>query len=454
MSNSFDQHGPAAWSSPVDKKERIIFLDSLRGIALLGILLMNIMAQSQPFQYYAGLNLSQPITGANFYAWLVECFLFEGTMRGLFSLLFGAGTILLLTRLVKEKSGLEPADIYYRRMLWLLVFGLINAFIFLWPGDILYPYAICGLLIFPFRNLSPTKLILIALVFLLIGTYRENSDFFRDKKIIQKGQSIAAMDTAKIKLTDEQRADLGRFIGFKENNSKEATAKVAEEQVKKIRGKGYTALLKHFRDVNMWLQSSYFYEHYWFDILMFFFLGMAFFKSGFLLGNKPNWLYAIMAIAGIGMGLLMNYFYLRTQYRLKFDNYLFTQQWKFNYYHIRRMFQTLGYLSLLILMYKVTPVKKIFFSIFVPVGQMAFTNYLMQSIFAAIIFYGFGLYGQLQRYEAYYVVGCIWLFQIIFSHIWMRYFRFGPFEWIWRSLTYLHKPPFRRKKEEAEAIAS
>ena len=260
MSNSVEQPAAASYLSPVNKKERIVFLDSLRGIALLGILLMNIMGQSQPFQYYASLNLSQPITGPNFYAWLVECFLFEGTMRGLFSLLFGAGTILLLTRLEKERVGLEPADIYFRRMLWLLVFGLINAFIFLWPGDILYPYAICGLLIFPFRNLSPNKLIIIAILLLLIGTYRENSDFFRDKKIIRTGQAIAALDTTKVKLTDQQKSDLGRYTGFKENNSKEASAKAAEELVKKIRGKDYPTLFKHFRDINMWLQSSVFYE--------------------------------------------------------------------------------------------------------------------------------------------------------------------------------------------------
>ena len=92
------------------------------------------------------------------------------------------------------------------------------------------------------------------------------------------------------------------YMGFKENNSKEATAKAAEEQVKRIKGKNYPALVKQLRDTNMWLQSSYFYEHYWFDILMFFFLGMAFFKSGYLLGNKPTWLYAVIAIAGIGVG--------------------------------------------------------------------------------------------------------------------------------------------------------
>src|ERR1700712_5169550 len=127
--NPVTESNPPSYSAPVNKKERILFLDSIRGIALLGILLMNSMAQSQSYVYYDKMNLSQPLKGANFYAWLVECFLFEGTMRGLFSILFGAGTILLIDRLVKEKPGLEPADIFYRRMLWLLVFGLINAFI-------------------------------------------------------------------------------------------------------------------------------------------------------------------------------------------------------------------------------------------------------------------------------------------------------------------------------------
>ena len=154
--------------SPLDKKERIVFLDCIRGIALLGILLMNSMAQSQSHLFYDFMNLNQPVTGLNFYAWVLERGFFEGTMRGLFSILFGAGTILLLTRLQKQKTGLEPADIFYRRMLWLLFFGLINAFLFLWPGDILYPYALLGLLLFPFRNWQPKKLFWAALLLLAL----------------------------------------------------------------------------------------------------------------------------------------------------------------------------------------------------------------------------------------------------------------------------------------------
>ncbi|HTL08927.1 MAG TPA: DUF418 domain-containing protein [Chitinophagaceae bacterium] len=436
-------HAPSA---PLQKKERILFLDSVRGLALLGILLMNSMAQSQPHQFYEKMYLSQPITGPNFYAWVAECLLFEGTMRGLFSILFGAGTILLLTRLVKEKPGLEPADIFYRRMLWLLAFGLLNAFVFLWPGDILYPYALCGLLLFPFRNLRPAHLLWLVFFLLLLSTYRENSDLYENKKTVRKGLAVAAIDTTKQKLTDEQKDDLAKFTTFKEKNDTAGIAKSAREEAKKVKGKNYLAIFRYFKDINMVIQSYGFYNSWW-DMLALFFLGMALYKSGFLLGEKPVSVYVITAITGIAAGLLLNYFLLRTQYHLRFSNYQFVQRWPFSYYDIRRICQTTGYLSLLILLYKWLPMKKVL-HLFAPVGQMAFTNYLSQSIITAIIFYGFGWYARLQRYQVYYVVLGIWLFQLVLSHWWMRHFLFGPFEWLWRSLTYLQRPPMRRKTEK------
>jgi uncharacterized protein len=199
----------------------------------------------------------------------------------------------------------------------------------------------------------------------------------------------------------------------------------------------------------MRLQSQDFYEFGIWDILLCFFIGMALFKSGYLLGNKPTLLYAVIAVSGIGAGMLLNYFYLRDMYQLKFDMFLLTKKWSVSYYEIRRVCQTLGYLSFLILLYKIVPFKKLL-HLFAPVGQMAFTNYLSQSIITSIIFYGFGLFAKLQRYEIYYVVVSIWLFQIITSHIWLRYFKFGPFEWAWRSLTYLKKQPMKRKAPSAE----
>ena len=176
---------------------------------------------------------------------------------------------------------------------------------------------------------------------------------------------------------------------------------------------------------------------------------MALYKSGYLLGKSSTSTYVIVALVGIGAGLFINYLFLKQQYQLRFNQFQFIQKWEFSFYEIRRVLQTTGYLSFLILLYKVNPLRKVF-HVFAPVGQMAFTNYLSQSIITSIIFYGFVLFGKLQRYEVYYVVGAIWLFQILSSHIWLKYFRFGPFEWLWRSLTYMQKQPMKKKAVDAE----
>jgi uncharacterized protein len=436
--------------TPILKKDRIVFLDCVRGVALLGILIMNSMAQSQSHFFYDAMNLNQPLTGPNFYVWLAERGLFEGTMRGLFSILFGAGSFILLSRLQKQKSGLEPADIYYRRMLWLLVFGLINAFVFLWPGDILYPYALCGLVLFPFRNWSVKKLLLSALFLLALGTYRESSKLNDDREVMTKGQIAEVLVAKKQKLTDDQQDDLKKWQVLKEKGTSAGMMKAADEETKKVKGKSYGAIFKYFRDLNMRIESIGFYNGWW-DMLMFFFIGIALYKSKYLTAGLSNGLYITVAIVGISAGLLMNYYLLKSEYHNKFDYLLFLKEWKFTFYQLRRVLQTLGYLSLLILLYKVIPFRKVL-NIFAPVGQMAFTNYLSQSIITSIVFYGLGLYATLQRYEVYYVVGAIWIFQIIFSHVWLRYFAFGPFEWVWRSLTYLHRQPFLKKRSISHRV--
>jgi uncharacterized protein len=407
---------------------------------------MNSMAQSQSHFFYDNMNLNQPITGANFYVWAAERGLFEGTMRGLFSILFGAGSFIFICRLEKQKKGLEPADIFFRRMLWLLAFGLINAFIFLWPGDILYPYALCGILLFPFRNWSPKKLMVAALFLLAVGTYRENSKLYQDKKIVRQGQIAEALDSKKQKLNDQQKEDLKKWQGFKEEATNAGMMKKAAEETKQVQNKSYADIFRFYVDINMMIQSVFFYNS-WFDMLLLFFVGIALFKSGFLLGKTPLWLYVLVAVVGIAAGLTMNYFLLKAEYQNRFDYLAFIQKWDVSFYQVRRVLQTLGYLSLLILLYKIVPFRKLL-NVFAPVGQMAFTNYLSQSIITSVIFYGFALYGKLQRYEVYYFVAGIWIFQIIFSHLWLRYFLFGPFEWVWRSLTYLQKQPMLKKQEE------
>ncbi len=435
---------------PLIKKNRILFLDCLRGIALLGILLMNITAQGQVYILYDKMDLSQALTGPNLWVWIAEMGLFEGTMRGLFSILFGAGSYLLIKRLEKQYPGLEAADIYYRRVLWLLIFGLVNAFLFLWPGDILYPYALLGLVLFPFRNLSPRVLLLLAFFLIAVGTYRENRLLFDGKETIAKGRTAETLQKNKQKLSAEQMGHLEKYKGFKEKHSSAGYMKEVKKETAKVQGKNYAEVFEVYRDVNMEIQSVYFYNSWW-DILLFFFMGMALFKSGFLEGKMSNGIYLAVMLAGIAFGLMFNYWLMSKQYASRFDGVILTEKAPFAVYQVRRVLQTMGYLSLFILLYKVNFFRWIM-QVFAPVGQMAFTNYLMQSIITSIIFFGFGLFGKLQRYELYYVVGSIWIFQIILSHLWLRYFYFGPFEWLWRSLTYLKKPAFLRRSENLEKV--
>ncbi|MEO6315089.1 MAG: DUF418 domain-containing protein, partial [Chitinophagaceae bacterium] len=302
----------------------------------------------------------------------------------------------------------------------------------------------CGLLLFPFRNWSPRRLLFAAFFLLVLSTYRENSDLYENKEIIKKGQAIAMLDTTKQKLTDTQKEALGKFTSFKSENDTSGIAKEAMDHIKDVKGSSYLSIFRHYKEVNMKLQSVFFYNSWW-DVLMLFFVGMALYKSGFLLGKKSPYVYLIVGITGTAIGLVLNYFNLRAQYHLRFDTYKFVQEWTFSYYDIRRVCQTMGYLSLLIVLYKISPVRKLL-HVFAPVGQMAFTNYLSQSIITSVIFYGFGLFDTMQRYQIYYVVAAIWLFQIIFSYAWMKYFLFGPFEWVWRALTYRSRPPMRRKE--------
>jgi len=179
------------------------------------------------------------------------------------------------------------------------------------------------------------------------------------------------------------------------------------------------------------------------------FLGMAFFKSGILTGQLPTKTYWWLTIAGLGTGFILSWFRLTELLHYKFDNFLKAKQAHFDFYELSRFLRSVGIFGLIMLVYKSGWFKGLF-NLMRPVGQMAFTNYLMQSIICGLIFFGvgFGMYGQLQRYELYYVVGAVWIFQIIFSHIWMKYFRFGPFEWLWRSLTYWKVQPMKKANDD------
>jgi len=428
-------------AAPVKQADRIILLDSLRGFAILGILMMNIPGFAQPSPLYMDPSLMNELGTINYKIWyFVEWFL-AGSQRALFSMLFGAGIILFVSRQEKKLPGIEPAHYFYRRQIWLMVFSTFDVYILLWFWDILLDYAVLGMIMFIFRNWKPKHLIMAAIVCLLFMTARENREFYQAKETIIKGELVAAIDTTKTKLTDEQKENLSAYTGFKERSTKEAKLKVIKKQTDATLG-SYADTYKLHTDKYVADLIPYLYFSCW-DVLIFMFLGMAFFKMGILTGEASVKTYLLLSVVGLTLGLTMSYFFLQPWIDSGFNRFVYTKNNGFQYHQISRVFRSLGIFGLIMVLYKSGWFKWLF-AMLRPVGQMAFTNYLMQSTICGIIFYGigFGLFGKLQRIEIYYVVAAVWTFQIIFCNIWLRYFLYGPLEWAWRSLTYWKKQPF------------
>ncbi|MEO6346426.1 MAG: DUF418 domain-containing protein [Aquaticitalea sp.] len=426
-------------AAPTAQKERIDLLDSLRGIAILGILMMNLPS--------FGIGAYNPLvnneTGINYFIWYFVELIPDGTQRAIFSMLFGAGVILFLSAKEKNLPGMLPAQYFVRRMLWLIVFSLIDVYLLLWHGDILFDYACMGFILFAFRNLPAKKLLIAAFVCMVFMSVRENRNLYLDKEVIHTGENIAAMDTTITKLSLLQKQKLNEMKDFKEETSI-ATMRKRFEKSKEIMHSGYSAIYSFRAKRYLDTIVKYTYLELW-DILQFMFIGMAFFKMGILTGKAKTKVYAWMCIIGLGVGMGLAHLRLQSIIHLNFNWFEYARQSMFDWYNIDRTFRSLGFFALVMLIYK-SGIFKWFFKIMQPTGQMAFTNYLGQSILCAIVFYGFGfgLYGNLQRYEAYLVLLGIWAFQIIFSNLWLRHFNFGPLEWAWRSLTYWKMPVMKK----------
>lgn len=430
-------------AAPVSAAERLTILDSLRGIAILGILLMNIPGFGLPSPVYGDLTVWNEIGTVNFDVWYTIEMTVAGTQRALFSILFGAGIILFIGKKENSLGGLMPAEYFFRRQLWLLVFGLFNAFVLLWFWDILFQYAICGMLLFAFRRLSPKALIIAAVVCLFFQMTRDNVEVYRMKNTVTVGEELAKRDTTQVKLSENEKEQLGAMQGLKERTTLEAKKKRAEASVRKMTG-DYATLYKYQSERSYEGEVEYTYFGIW-DILIFMFLGMAFFKNGIILGTAETKVYWLLCIGGLAVGGFLTWLRLQETIDLNFNGYEILKSTKIELYELARTIRSVGIFGLIMLLYKSGWFKWLF-ALLRPVGQMAFTNYLTQSLFMGLFFYGIGLgmFGKLQRYELYYVVAVVWVVQIIWSHVWLKFFQFGPLEWTWRSLTYWKIQPMKR----------
>jgi uncharacterized protein len=431
--------------TPIEATDRIASLDIMRGIVLCGILIMNINGFGLAFGYNDPSVLGGD-TGLNLYTWMVTNLLFEGTMRALFSLLFGVGMFIFLDRLVKKGAGINAADIYFRRITWLLVFGLIHGYLLLWVGEILYNYALMGFLVYSFRKMVPIKLMIIGLSLMIMGTGWNYYDYRQDEKWFAKVQQAELVVSSGQELTKELKEAKDSWEERASKTSPEATAKFIEEMQK-----GYFSVVNHLGPIMYDFNVTDPYRGDLWDVLGMMLIGIAFFKWGLLSGEKPSSVYWLMVGIGYPIGIAINYYEIQLILEAKFSAFSFIES-NVTYYW-GRFFVAMGHIGLIMLFCKST-----FFtwlkSSLAAVGKMALTNYLMHSVICMFVFtgVGFGLFGQLERFELLYVVVSIWIFQLIFSPIWLKYFQFGPMEWLWRSLSYMQKPQFRKRNNSGQPL--
>jgi uncharacterized protein len=429
---------PTTTLIPLQDAERIQSLDVMRGIVLFGILLMNINGFGLPHAY-SDPTIAGGATGLNLATWITTNMFFEGTMRGLFSLLFGVGMFIFIDRLVKKGNGINAADVFFRRLTWMLLFGLIHAYLLLWSGEILYDYALMGFLVYSFRNLKPGKLIAIAVILFAIGSAWNYIDHIKNQNMMDNVALAGTYKTQGKEITKEIKASTERWNKIQERRSPEAIREVEQNM-----RKDYLSVVGYLAPYNMETDTIWTYRYDPWDVLSMMLLGLALYKRNVLSSQRSYKFYGLMVLLGYTIGLLVNYYEVSTIINEKFSYMSFS---KTNLtYDVGRVSIAMGHVGAIMLFCKsgVLPWLR---RRLAAVGKMALTNYIMHSIICLFFFTGAGLgmFGKLERHELLYVVFSIWAVQLILSPIWLKHFHYGPMEWMWRNLSYQKIQPMKKK---------
>jgi uncharacterized protein len=452
---------------------RLASLDVIRGIAILGALFVSIWIFGG-FTANEQTGLLQRSKGLNYRLFGTVDLLLEGKMRALIAIVFGAGMILFMSK-ETLKGQVSIADLFMRRQFWLMLFGLINAIVFLWTGDMLFHLAVMGVLLFPFTRLSGRGLLITSIVSLFIycgknyWNYTDDRKAYNkylavtdlEKKIRKDSADIAKKDSvpgaqkkdslsagaktdslsgkAKLDtLTKEQKADKsaweGKVKGLKYDPKKD------DGEKKAMRSTSYGKIWNHVLPTTQYKEAAWTYEKGIWDFATMILLGMALLKFGFFTARFSRSKYLLIAVSAIAAGLLLGWLRLHNnQLTIQdYTKYLDSHWIPYNFFFPFEMaFTALGYASLVLFLLGTGPLNRLWRS-FAYVGKMALTNYLLQSIICTLFFTGFGMgyFGRLSQYQLYIVAGEICLLQIAFSVIWLRYFTYGPAEWLLRCLMY------------------
>ena len=426
---------PENEAAPVQADQRIVTLDLLRGFAVLGILLVNMWAYALPFP--ASLNphmLGFDTVSDRLVHLLVFMISYTKTMP-IFAILFGAGILLFTQR--QEDRGNKPAKLFLRRQFWLLVIGLAHAYL-IWNGDILVPYATTGVIVFFLRKRSTRTLLILAIVALIIPKLgAQAGSLFMEKMQVEAEAGLVAEAEGRDLTTGQMRARDQWVDIDKEWNP---TPEDLEETQSIMRG-GYWNMVTHYAPETMIMHLFMYPMFINWNLGSFMLLGMVLFRTGVLTGEKSALFYRKMAFSCYALGLplsLLALWVFNTQFNL-----IAMIRWGFPLMNISGPLVALGHIALLCLAWKLGWLGSFQYRL-MAVGRMAFTNYLTQTLICGALFFGFGfgLFGALHRPALLAVTVAIWALQLWWSPWWLARFRFGPLEWLWRSLTYGRWQPF------------
>ena len=419
-------------------KERFLSIDTLRGFALLGILLMNIPFFALSFYAFYDPRIAGGFEGADLATWWFGHLFFEFKMMTIFSLLFGAGIVMMTRR--ADELGAPVAGVHYRRMAWLLLIGVLHGYL-LWYGDILHAYAVFGMLVFPLRRLRPGWLLGIGLTLLTLGVlvnigFGAFIGMVRDFAI----ESQALLDAGE---TAPPGKEWAVDVWAEMQPSFVPSQEVLDEERAAHHGTWWELFLYRAPiTAAMQIHMNLFFSPWRIGGL--FLVGMALMKWGVFTAARSNRFYALCALIGYGVGLPMIALGARGMIAHDFDIvHTYLRGMNFNY--VGSLFVAMAHIGVVMLVCKAGALRWLTSSLGA-VGRMALTNYLMQTLICTTIFegYGFGLWGDLSRAQLLGVVVAVWVAQLVYSPLWLARFRYGPMEWVWRSLTYMRPQPMLR----------
>jgi uncharacterized protein len=425
-------------AAPIAATDRIASLDVLRGFTLLGILLANIQDFASPTGILHDIPLDVVSQRGAHHAldvavMIAQWIFVEGKMRALFGLLFGAGTVLLLERIERRAGPELAADVFHRRNMWLLFFGIIHGTL-IWNGDILLFYGSFALLaLYPLRNVRANRLVTIGLAMSLAGGTLGISNGMG----LSTAWHSAALQEQAAKARAEHKA-----LSAEQQTVVDSAVALRREEIQSISEtvtvgrSGYLISERENAKGEADFVSLVFRSGWCFEVLGILIAGMGFYKTGFLSARLSSRFYLTTAVVGYfitGGVVLIGLNHAR---RFGFSDAV-TTEWIFLPYGVEQIAGMLANASILLLLVRhriLVPVQRGLAA----VGRTALSNYLMTSLGCQFLFkWGpWKLYGKLEYYQDVYVVGCVWAINIIASLIWLRFFSFGPFEWLWRSLTY------------------